>query len=147
MAVVAVQGVNFAKYAATPPVLVPSNLNQGKLRAVVDTWTAVAADIGSTISVARIPKGAVIIPELCSIVIQTAGLTASTTLSLGDAGDDDRILVAAASTSTGRVANTYNAAGQGYEYPAETDIQLKLAGANNAATTPVVKTVVVYMMP
>jgi hypothetical protein len=147
MAVVAVQGVNFAKIAATPPQLVQGNKWGARLRVITDTWTAVAADVGSTISVARVPKGAVIIPELCSITIGTAGMTASTTLQLGDSGDDDRYLSAAASTGTGKVANAINPAGVQYECPADTDVQLKVAGANNAVTTSIVTTQVVYAAP
>jgi hypothetical protein len=147
MAVIAVTGVNFGKISSSPPVLVQGNLWGARLRAQVDIWTAVAGDIGSTIKVARVPKGAVVIPELCSISIGTAGLTASTTLQMGDSGDDDRFLSAAASTSTGKVANAINPAGVQYECPADTDIFLKLAGANNAVTTAIVTTVVVYAAP
>ena len=56
--------------------------------ALITTTAAWAAD--ELVSIATLPIGAVLIPELCRVSMEATGGTGSTFATLGDAGDDDR---------------------------------------------------------
>ena len=59
MATYAAEGVNYANYNSTPPVMVDVDQWGGRLRVMYDSYTESAVgDAGSTIKVGRLPKGA-----------------------------------------------------------------------------------------
>lgn len=59
MATYAAEGVNYANYNSTPPVMVDVDQWGGRLRVMYDSYTETAVgDAGSTIKFGRLPKGA-----------------------------------------------------------------------------------------
>lgn len=134
-----VKGVNHTNITATPIVKVDSEMSGGKLRIAYDTYEAASLVSGSDITIARLPKDATII----DVIVKADALAASSTLKVGDSGDDDRYLA---------VVGTWNAAGQvqsmlggstaantavaglGYRTTAETDIVITTGGATITGT-------------
>lgn len=74
----------------------------------------------------KVPKGAVVIgAQLLSTDIDTGGSPAAV-LSVGDTGDDDRLLAGATVGQAGGLYNTLATTGYGYQYTAETVVQVKV---------------------
>lgn len=69
--------------------------------------------------------------------IKQSGLGASTTLQLGDAGDDDRYFTAASSAAAGTTVAMAET-GRDYLTSAYTDVILKVAGATTGASGTIV---------
>ncbi len=102
-----------------------------------------AADI---IEMVRVPKNATITGvELSSSDVDTNG-TPLHSMSVGDAGDADRFILASSIGRTGGVARLDNHVGQGYKYTADDtiDITVVAAAATKAAGTH--KLIVRYTM-
>ena len=108
-----VKGVNYTNITADPIVNVDSEQLGGKLRVSYDTYEASSLASGSDITIGRVPAGATIM----DVILKCDALGGSSTLKVGDSGDDDRYLA---------VVGTWNAAGQS---------QSMLAGSSTGAPT------------
>ena len=106
-----------------------------------DTYEASSLASGSDITIARIPAGATI----HDVVIKADALGGSSTLKVGDSGDDDRYLVVVGTwnvagqtqsmlggSSTG--AATTAVTGVGYKVSSSTDIVITTCGASITGT-------------
>ena len=129
-----VKGVNYTNITADPIVKVDSEVLGGKMRVSYDNYEASSLAQGSDITIGRIPTNATIM----DVVLKCDALGGSSTLKVGDSGDDDRYLAA---------VGTWNAAGQtqsmlggstaantamtglGYRTTASTDIIITTGGA------------------
>ena len=131
-----VKGVNYTNITADPIVNVDSEQLGGKLRVSYDTYEASSLASGSDITIGRVPANATIM----DVILKCDALGGSSTLKVGDSGDDDRYLA---------VVGTWNAAGQtqsmlggssagapttamgglAYRTTAETDIVITTGGA------------------
>jgi len=129
-----VKGVNYTSITADPIVKVDSEVLGGKMRVSYDSYEASSLASGSDITIGRVPTNATIM----DVVLKCDALGASSTLKVGDSGDDDRYLAA---------VGTWNAAGQtqsmlggstaantamtglGYRTTAEIDIIITTGGA------------------
>ena len=129
-----VKGVNYTNITADPIVKVDSEVLGGKMRVSYDSYEASSLASGSDITIGRIPTNATIM----DVVLKCDALGGSSTLKVGDSGDDDRYLAA---------VGTWNAAGQtqsmlggstaantamtglGYRTTASTDIVITTGGA------------------
>ena len=129
-----VKGVNYTNITADPIVKVDSEVLGGKLRVSYDSYEASSLASGSDITIGRVPANATIM----DVVLKCDALGGSSTLKVGDSGDDDRYLAA---------VGTWNAAGQtqsmlggstaantamtglGYRTTAEPDIIITTGGA------------------
>jgi hypothetical protein len=129
-----VKAVNITNLDATPIVKTDSETNGGKIRVSYDNYEASSLASGSDITIGRIPANATIM----DVVLKCDALGGSSTLKVGDSGDDDRYLAA---------VGTWNAAGQtqsmlggstaantamtglGYRTTASTDIIITTGGA------------------
>ena len=129
-----VKAVNITNLDATPIVKTDSETNGGKIRVSYDNYEASSLASGSDITIGRIPANATIM----DVVLKCDALGGSSTLKVGDSGDDDRYLAA---------VGTWNAAGQtqsmlggstaantamtglGYRTTAEADIVITTGGA------------------
>ena len=129
-----VKGVNYTNITADPIVNVDSEQLGGKLRVSYDTYVASSLASGSDITIGRVPANATIM----DVILKCDALGGSSTLKVGDSGDDDRYLA---------VVGTWNAAGQvqsmlggstaantamgglAYRTTAETDIVITTGGA------------------
>ena len=94
-----VKGVNHTNITADPIVKVDSEVIGGKMRVSYDNYEASSLASGSDITIGRIPTNATIM----DVVLKCDALGGSSTLKVGDSGDDDRYLAA---------VGTWNAAGQ-----------------------------------
>ena len=92
-----VKGTNFTNITADPVVKVDSGMWSGKLRVQYDSFEASSLASGSDISVARLPKGAMV----WDVVIMHDALGSGVTLKVGDAADDDRYVAATAAANAG----------------------------------------------
>ena len=134
-----VKGVNFTNITADPIVNADSGEWSGKLRVQYDTYEASSLASGSDISVARLPKGA----KVYDIVVHFDALGSSSTVKVGDSGDDDRYIAATSTASAGQMSMSQEGAidGVGYEQTAETDILLT---TGSAAISGTIKCAVFY---
>lgn len=139
----AVKGANITNIDATPSVKADMAQFGGKLRVQFDTYEASGLAAASTITMARLPKGAVVHNVI--VFHDDLGTTAGT-LAVGDSGASGRFLAAFATGSAGKqdMLGTYGAIdGFGYEYTSQTDVIITTAGA---AITGTIKTAVVYSL-
>lgn len=134
-----VKGSNFTNITADPVVKTSSQYAHGKLRIQYDSYEASSLASGSDISVARLPKGAVVY----DIIVHHDALGTGVTLAAGDSGDADRYITATAAATAGKVVMSEDGAidGFAYENTAETDVKL-LTGGGTATGT--IKVAVVY---
>ena len=104
-----------------------------------DTYEAASLGSGSDITIARIPAGATI----HDVIIKADALGGSSTLKVGDSGDDDRYLAAvgtwnaagqAQSMLAGSTAANTAVAGLGYKLYSQTDIIITTRGASITGT-------------
>lgn len=133
-----VKGVNFTNITATPVVKTDSSEAYGKLRVTFDSYEASSLEDASTISVARLPKGAVVY----DIIIHHDALGSGVTLSVGDSASATRYIDATAAATAGKLVMSEdgNIGGFGYAQTAETDIIL----TNANVATGTIKVAVVY---
>jgi len=104
-----------------------------------DTYEASSLGSGSDITIARIPAGATI----HDVIIKADALGGSSTLKVGDSGDDDRYLAAvgtwnaagqAQSMLAGSTAANTAVAGLGYKVSSATDLIITTGGASITGT-------------
>ena len=104
-----------------------------------DTYEASSLGSGSDITIARIPAGSTI----HDVVIKADALGGSSTLKVGDSGDDDRYLAAVGtwnaagqcqSMLAGSTAANTAVAGLGYKVSEATDLKITTGGATISGT-------------
>jgi hypothetical protein len=104
-----------------------------------DTYEASSLASGSDITIARIPAGATI----HDVIVKADALGGSSTLKVGDSGDDDRYLAAvgtwnaagqAQSMLAGSTAANTAVAGLGYKVSSATDLIITTGGATISGT-------------
>ena len=134
-----VKGVNITNIDATPVVNVDSENAGGKLRVFHDTYEAASLASGSDITIARIPDNA----NILYVIVKADALGGSSTLKVGDSGDDDRYLAAVGTWNAagqvqsmlgGSTAANTAVAGLGYRTTASTDIVITTGGATISGT-------------
>ena len=108
---------------------------EGKLRVTHDSYTFASAAAATTVNVGVLRPGEVFMGGF----VVNAALGSGVTLQLGDSGDDDRYMDAAAASSAGNI-NARKAEGIGYKNTGTTDIAivLKTAGAEASGAVEVV---------
>jgi hypothetical protein len=117
----------------TKPVVYPSAADWGgALRVQHDTYEASALSSGSTITVARLPKGAIV----HGFHIQHDALGSGVTLALGVAGATTRYMGATAAATAGHLGHETDGAigGIGVALTEETDIVITTGGAAATGT-------------
>jgi len=130
------------------PLLIPQQFLEAKICAQ-HAYMADELESGSTIKIARLPKGAM---PLAWLLVHAA-MTGAVTGAIGDADDPDRLVVAGGISSmaaagtqvilprqgdyTITAAGVYTAGtvGVGYIYTAETDLYITTGGANITGDT------------
>ena len=134
-----VKGTNFTNITADPVVKVDSGMWSGKLRVQYDSFEASSLASGSDISVARLPKGAMV----WDVVIMHDALGSGVTLKVGDSADDDRYVAATAAANAGVISMHNDGAidGFGFEQTAETDVLITTGGGTANGT---IKIKIVY---
>jgi len=134
-----VKGSNFTNITADPVVKTSSQYAHGKLRIQYDSYEASSLVSGSDISVARLPKGAVVY----DVIVHHDALGSGVTLSVGDSGSATRYVGATAAATAGKVVMSEdgNIDGFGYENTAETDVLITIGGGTASGT---IKVAVVY---
>ena len=129
-----VKGVNYTNITATPIVKSDSEVAGGKVRVSYDNYEASSLASGSDITIGRVPANATVI----DVVLKCDQLGGSSTLKVGDAGDDDRYLAAVGTWNVagqvqsmlgGSTAANTAMTGLGYRTTAETDIIITTGGA------------------
>jgi hypothetical protein len=133
-----VKGANFTNITADPVVKTSSQYAHGKLRVQYDSYEASSLEDASTISVARLPKGAVVY----DVIIHHDALGSGVTLSVGDSGSATRYIGATAAATAGKIVMSEDGAidGFGYENTSETDVII----TNANAATGTIKVAVIY---
>ena len=133
-----VKGVAITNLDAVPAV----NSDGGNLSPMMvwhDTYEASSLGSGADITIARIPAGSTI----HDVVIKADALGGSSTLKVGDSGDDDRYLAAVGtwnaagqcqSMLAGSTAANTAVAGLGYKVSAATDLKITTGGATISGT-------------
>ena len=133
-----VKGVAITNLDAVPAV----NSDGGNLSPMMvwhDTYEASSLGSGSDITIARIPAGSTI----HDVVIKADALGGSSTLKVGDSGDDDRYLAAVGtwnaagqcqSMLAGSTAANTAVAGLGYKVSEATDLKITTVGATISVT-------------
>ena len=152
-----VYGVNFTKYDQNDPRKMADVAEVGgRMRVQYDTYEADGLASGSTISMARMPKGA----RVWNVVLITDDLSGSGTLQVGDSDDPNRFITESICGDANKVHYMHPKAhasdsnltllggvsgtgidGFGYEYTSEPDIIITTA---TAAITGTVNLAVFY---
>lgn len=134
-----VKGSNFTNITSVPAVNTSANEAYGKLRVTYDSYEASSLASGSDISVARLPKGAVVY----DVIIHHDALGSGVTLAVGDSADADRYITATAAATAGKVIMSEDGAidGFAYEQTAETDVLITTGGGTASGT---IKIAVIY---
>lgn len=140
-----VNGVQAAKYQASPRDLIPVNAQGGRMRVMYDEFTFAAHAAGTIVRMGGpLPKGARIVGGV--LMHADLGTTAGT-LKVGDELDDDRFLAAFATGSAGKKpfddATSGVAAGFGFELTVASQIIVTTAGA---AVTGLIQLAVHYVI-
>ena len=133
-----VNGVEYQKTKNTPRDQVQSNTWHGRVRCQYDTYEASSLSAGSTIKMGTLPKDA----RVVDMYLHHDAMGSSVTLAVGDAGDPDRYITAAAASSAGS-SRLVRIDGLGFVQAAETDIVVLTAGA---AATGTIKLATFYMI-
>jgi len=118
-------GTNYQLTQNTPKDMVDVSQWGGKLRVQYDTYEASAFAAG-TISVATLPKGAIVY----DVVLHADDMGTGTTATVGDAGDPDRFITSTDTASAATLTRLNAIAGFGYEYSAQTDIIITTTGTS-----------------
>lgn len=125
----------------------PQASNQGFARTMKTFGGAVAllatdAATGNTVQLLQVPKGFVLSGIYLALTdIDTNG-TPTASVTLGDAGDDDRFVAASNIGQAGGSTTTLASTGLYYEFTADTNIALKFA---TGSATAAAGTATVYM--
>lgn len=148
MATSANKGTNYdVADSPTPETALSHALWGGKVRVQLDTFTSAAQiDAGSTIKVARLPRGAVPL----AIGVASAGVGAATTLEVGDGTTADKFVASGGITDLTSASQQFKivAAGAfGVALTADyTDIVVTTE-AQNFATAKTIKFATFYTLP
>ncbi len=137
------KGLNMAALTSFPVAYPDTAQVGGRVRVFYDTFTASGIAAGSTIDIARLPKGARVWDV--HIFHDDLGTTAGT-LAVGDAASATRYLAAFATGSAGKQTMTGTngqSTGVGFQQTAETTIVITTAGA---AITGTIRSVVYYTL-
>lgn len=120
---------------SVPKVMVKASEAHGRKRVWYDTYEAAALASGSTITFARLPKGATIY----NVKLMCDALGAGVTLDVGDSGDADRYIAKGATTwnTANQVVDSNAIDGVGYTLTAETDLVITTGGASATGTIKV----------
>lgn len=141
MGAVNVKGTNYTLVeAASPSAKVDAHLWGGRVRVQCDEYEADAVEAGSTIKMARLPKGAVPL-SISKLMFDALGTGA--TIAIGD-GTTATKFKAATSVATAGSMNLDAIGAVGAQLTAETDIVLTTAGATISGT---IKLETYYSMP
>ena len=134
-----VKGSNFTNITADPVVKTSSQYAHGKLRIQYDSYVASSLAFPSDISVARLPKGAVVY----DVIVHHEALGTSVTLTVGDSGSASRYIGATNAATAGKVVMSEDGDidGFGYENTAETDVLITTGGGTASGT---IKVAVIY---
>lgn len=133
MATVDLKGDNYTKQETPKSTnILNPGVYGGRVRVQYDELTTTAGDAGSTMTMGYLPAGATF---LQAIIVHGA-LGTGVTLQLGDSGDDDRYLAAAAAATAG-VLEARAATGVGHRVTSDTDLVLKTGGAAMSASIKV----------
>ena len=133
-----VKSVAITNLDAVPSVLSDGG-NQSSMKVWHDTYEASSLGSGSDITIARIPAGSTI----HDVIIKADALGGSSTLKVGDSGDDDRYLAAVGtwnaagqcqSMLAGSTAANTAVAGLGHKVTEATDIKITTGGATISGT-------------
>lgn len=123
-------GANSTKAIAPTPATLMGAEWGGKVRATHDSITLASVAAGKTIQVGVLKPGEVFLTGW----IHGADLGSATTLSLGDAGDDDRYLEATVFTTANQLTQCAKAEGIGYKNNTTVDIPLLLKTGTEEAS-------------
>jgi len=136
-----VKSVNMSNITATPQVNADSSEVHGRMRVWYDVYEATALASGSDITVARLPKGAVVY----GVTIMHDALGTGVTIQVGDASDGDRYITSTAAATAGQVtlADDGVIGGFGYQNTSETDVLITTGGA---AATGTIKCAITYVV-
>ena len=124
---------------ADPAVNVDAAEAHGRMRVWYDSYEASSTASGSTITFARMPKGATI----WEVKVMADALGASVTIAVGDGDDADRFITATTMNTANLVTNTNAIDGVGYNYSAQTDL---VATTGGATATGTIKFMVFYTL-
>ena len=133
-----VKSVAITNLDAVPSVMSDGG-NLSGMKVWHDTYEASSLASGSDITIARIPAGATI----HDVIVKADALGGSSTLKVGDSGDDDRYLAAvgtwnaagqAQSMLAGSTAANTAVAGLGYKVSSATDLKITTGGASITGT-------------
>jgi len=133
-----VKSVAITNLDAVPSVMSDGG-NLSGMKVWHDTYEASSLGSGSDITIARIPAGSTI----HDVIIKADALGGSSTLKVGDSGDDDRYLAAvgtwnaagqAQSMLAGSTAANTAVAGLGYKVSEQTDLKITTGGASITGT-------------
>lgn len=134
-----VKSVNITALDSSPSEMVDSNNSSSPIMVWHDTYEASSLASGSDITIARIPAGATI----HDVILKCDALGGSSTLKVGDSGDDDRYLAAVGTWNAagqvqsmlgGSTAANTAVAGLGYKLSAATDLIITTGGATITGT-------------
>ena len=140
-----VYGVNFTLFDQnTPKEMADVAEHGGRMRVQYDTYAASALAAGSTISMARLPKGS----RVWQVILVTDDLSDTATLQVGDSSDPNRFITESICGDDNKLTAMYPKAtatdsavtllggvsgtgidGFGYEYTSATDIIITTATA------------------
>ncbi|BAQ85420.1 hypothetical protein [uncultured Mediterranean phage uvMED] len=134
-----VKSVNITNLDASPSVMIDSNNSSSPIMVWHDTYEASSLASGSDITIGRIPAGATI----HDVILKCDALGGSSTLKVGDSGDDNRYLEAVGTWNAagqvqsmlgGSTAANTAVAGLGYKLSAATDLIITTGGASITGT-------------
>ena len=134
-----VKSVNITNLDASPSVMIDSNNSSSPIMVWHDTYEASSLASGSDITIGRIPAGATI----HDVILKCDALGGSSTLKVGDSGDDNRYLEAVGTWNAagqvqsmlgGSTAANTAVAGLGYKLSAATDLIITTGGATISGT-------------
>jgi len=134
-----VKSVNITNLDASPSVMIDSNNSSSPIMVWHDTYEASSLASGSDITIGRIPAGATI----HDVILKCDALGGSSTLKVGDSGDDNRYLEAVGTWNAagqvqsmlgGSTAANTAVAGLGYKLSAATDLIITTGGATITGT-------------
>ena len=134
-----VKSVNITNLDASPSVMIDSNNSSSPIMVWHDTYEASSLASGSDITIGRIPAGATI----HDVILKCDALGGSSTLKVGDSGDDNRYLEAVGTWNAagqvqsmlgGSTAANTAVAGVGYKLSAATDLIITTGGASITGT-------------
>lgn len=137
---------NLATVANPPPAKTSNARGTPVFAGEEITVSAAGLTLNALFGSIKVPKGAVIIgAQLKSTDIDTG--SAAVILAVGDTGDDDRLITGSTAGQAGTFSNTLAVTGFGYQYTAETLVQVKVTTAPATAAAGTITYGVWYVSP